>query len=1113
MLRSFPKLPLAALALAMVLALVGAAAPAAAQTKLLRFPDIHGEKVAFCYAGDLWLAPAAGGVAVRLTAHPGLELFPKFSPDGQWIAFTGQYDGDEQVYVIPTSGGVPQQLTWYPARGPLPARWGYDNQVYGWTPDGQSVLFRSLADGWDLTDSRLYTVPRTGGLPEALPMPVSGAGDFSPDGKQMIYSPLVRDFRTWKRYQGGWAQDLWIFDLATHAAENVTHHVRSDRDPMWIAGKIYFSSDRDGKLNLFVYDPAAKSTRQLTQSKKWDVRWPSRGDAGEIVYELDGELEVLDTRSGQSRHLSISVPNDGVAMRPSRVNAADRIESFELSPRGERALFVARGDVFTAPIEKGATRNLTNSSGAHDKWATWSPDGKKIAFLSNKSGEDEVWLVDQDGHGKPEQLTTGGKAFRYSPLWSPDGKRIAFSDKDGKIYVVTVADKKVVQVADEARGQVRDYVWSPDSRYLAYSLSNFNGYRSLWIWSADDAKQHRVSDETFNQLSPAWDPAGNYLYYLADREFAPQISNLEWNYAGDRTTGIFALALRKDVKNPFPPESDEVKTEDGKKSEPADKDEKKGEKDEKKGDAKEVAKKEPVKPIQIDFDGLAARVTRVPVDADDIFGLSANKGFLMYVVGGPFYYGRDSSRDAELRVFSLENRKTATLATKIAGYALSFDGSKLLVQEGEAYNLYDANDKGKDSKKTVSTRDLWVDRVPAQEWAEIFEEVWHRYRDFFYVANMHGYDWPALGEQYRSLLPYVAHRSDLNYVLGEMVAELNVSHAYVSGGDWQAPDRPKVALPGARFALDKAAGRYQIARILVGENDEERYRSPLTKVGVDAKVGDYVLAIDGAELLANDSPYRLLRGKAGQPVVLSLNTKPTLEGARQVTFRPIKSETDLVYGEWVRRNRERVNRETGGRVGYLHVPDMGEDGIREFIKWFYPQIRKEGLIVDVRSNGGGNVSQMLIERLRRKLLATEFSRTSDTVGTYPNQVFVGPMVCLLNATSASDGDIFPNMFRAAGLGPLIGKRSWGGVIGISGRGPLLDGGQVFVPEFGNNDAQGQWSVEGHGVDPDIEVDNDPKSVIEGRDPQLERGIAEVLKAMAERPQPLPSRPADPVKTP
>jgi tricorn protease len=1084
--------------------------PAQAQTKLLRYPDVAGDRVAFCYAGDLWTAPATGGTATRLTAHPGLELFPKFSPDGKWIAFTGQYEGDEQVYVIAAEGGQPRQLTYYPARGPFAPRHGYDNQVMGWTPDGASILFRSMRDADGIrSEGRLYTVPAKGGPATALPMPTSGAGDFSPDGKRIAYSPLFRDFRTWKRYQGGWAEDLYVYDLATNDAKPFATTPRTERDPMWIGDAIYFASDRDGTLNLYSWDPETDAVAKLTSSTTWDVRWPSSDNASRIVYELDGELHVFDVKTKADRGLSIFVPDDGVAMRPSRVSAEKQVEDFELSPKGERALFVARGDVFTLPIEKGPTRNLTATSGAHDKFARWSPDGKRIAFVSDRSGEDEVWLVDQAG-GKPEQLTKGREGMKYAPEWSAEGTHIAFSDKDGKLFVVTLADRKVVEVADEARGLLRDYAWSPQGAYLAFSMTDENESSSIHVWSAADGKVHRVTDELFNEESPAWDPEGEFLFYLSDREFAPQISTFEWNYATSRTTGIYAVTLKKDGKSPFPPESDEVtlgeKKDEGedRKPESAKADEKaepKG-KDEKKEEKKAA-------PFRIDFEGLGSRVTRAPIEADNIRGFAVGKGYLVYTVAGARFYGRDSYAKPSLRVFSLKDRKESTLADNATGWALSRDGAKVLVRQEDKYNLYDVKPEPKE-KKTVSTKGLMVDRVPAEEWRQFFDETWRRYRDFFYVKNMHGYDWKAIGDRYRALLPYVAHRADLNYVLGEMVSELNVGHTYIEGGDYEIPPRPKVALPGARFELDPASGRFRIARILQGQNEEERYRAPLTEVGVDARVGDYVLEIDGVELKGDDDPYRLLRHKT-DPVTLTLNTKPVLEGARKTTYKPITSEESLLYLEQVNANREKVAKLTKGRAGYLHIPDMGGPGIYEFVKWFYPQIRKEGLVVDVRSNGGGNVSQWLIERLDTKLLGTRFGRLSDRPGTYPATVFHGHKVAILNETSASDGDIFPYMFRKAGLGPLVGKRSWGGVVGITGLGPMIDGGTVYVPISGTNDVDGKWVIEGHGVDPDIVVENDPRSVIAGRDPQLERAVEELVKKMDAEPMHLPQRPPDPVK--
>ncbi len=1082
-------------ALLLAAALLLPPASHAAGTKLLRFPNVWHTQIVFSYAGDLWTVGTQGGTATRLTSNPGLKLFGKFSPDGRYIAFTAQYGGDEQVYVMPAGGGVPRQLTFYPAPGPLAERWGYDNQVYGWTPDGTAVLFRSARDGYMLTDSKLYTVPMNGGAATPLPMPMSGAGCFSPDGKKIVYSPLWRDFRSEKRYQGGWANDLYIFDLSNPSLVQITDDPRTDRDPMWAGDAIYFNSDRSGTFNLYRYEIATKQTRQLTHYKDWDVRWPSADAQGQIVYESNGELHIFDARSNQDRALSILVPADITATRPQPVNAGDFVESSVLSPGGERLAIVARGDVFSVPVEHGVTRNLTQSSNAHDREAAWSSDGRQLAYVSDRSGEEEIYVQAQDGNSTAIALTSGSTARYYAPVWSGDDKRIAFADSRNRLIVVDVADKKRAIIAQDPINIALDYRWSPDGRFLAYSLNEANDFAGIFIWSAAEGISRRVTPESFNSQTPAWSPNGDLLYFLSNREYQPMLSTIEFDYATDRQTGIFALALRKDVKNPF------------------------GIRDDEPGDAKNADagsdKNKPARAksnaaVRIEFAGIEQRAIRVPLEADNLSGLSAGDEDLLYLRSGPAYYGREPGMKPTVMAYSMKEREAKSVAEDVTDWSATADGKHVLARMASKEFKYFEVGKSEDAK-VVSMAGLLTTRVPAAEWREIFAEVWRRYRDYFYVENMHGFDWNELRKKYEPMLDYVGHRADLNYVIAEMIAELTVQHAYIEGGDFGLPQRPFVALPGARFELDAKSGRYRLARIFAGENEEEHYRSPLTEVGVDAHVGDYVLSINGRELKAGTDPYELLQAPADQPVEWRVAPDADGKAARTIRYRPLRSESGLLYLAWVAENRARVDRASEGRLGYIHIPDMGEAGIREFIKWWYPQVRKEGLVVDVRDNGGGNISQMLIERLAGALHGTTFARNRSATGTYPGVVQPGPKVALINEDTASDGDIFAHEFRQWKIGALIGKRTWGGVVGITDHGTLLDGGKGFVPEFGTADENGSWIIEGHGVDPDIVVEQDPLAVIKGQDPQLQRGIQELMRLLPATPRGLPRRPAAPIK--
>ena len=1069
------------------------AATASAETRLLRFPDLYGDTVVFTYAGDLWLSNIEGTDVRRLTSHPGQELFARFSPDGQHIAFTGQYDGGEQVYVIPVAGGEPKRLTWYPSEGPLPARWGYDHQVYGWTPNGEAVLFRSVREGYGLTDSRLYTVKLSGGLPEALPMVVSGAGVISPEGKRVLFSPLFRDFRTWKRYQGGWAQELFVFELDGSGSRNITNNIRTDRDPMWMKDGIFFVSDRDDYLNIYAYDLDSEQTRQLTRHKGRDVRWASDDGSHRIVYELDGALHILDVRTDNDRALTISVPADTGFKLAEQVKVAKHLEGFDVSPNGERIVMAARGEVFSVPVEHGVSRNLTNSVGAHEREVAWSAKGDRVAWISDASGEEEIYVGDHLGKSATIKVTSGSKTRLYRPLFSPDGSRIAYGDSEARIFVVDSDGSNKRQVADDPGYPQHDFSWSPDSRWLAYSMANSSGYRSLHIWDSKSGKSQRVTGEMFSEYNPVFAPGGGQLFFLSERMFAPQIDLLEWNYANNRSTGIYALMLTAAAENPFAPRNPEGM--------PEDKDD-----DKDKGDNPDAVK------VNIEFNGLATRVARAPIDFDNFAGLSATGEHLLFAATPAFFYGRDIEPGTELRAYSLQDREVFTITNKVDDYALAHSAKQVVVAQEGALSRFDIKKDEQEAKK-VGLDSLTAQRVRAIEYAQIFDEVWRRYRDHFYVRNMHGYDWAALRDRYRPLLKYVAHRADLNYLIGEMIAELNVGHAYIAGGDIASAERSSDALLGATFELDVSSGLYRIGKIYAGQNEEDRYRSPLTEPGLVARAGDYVLAINGRKLSANINPYSLLTGQGGRLLELTLADDARGKNQRTALVNPIASENNLLYLKWVNRNRDYVTQKTDGKVGYLHIPDMGADGIYEFTKWFYGQIRKQGMIIDVRGNGGGNVSQMVINRLARSLVFMGYDRGVDNLDTYPNIVFTGPMVALLSQDSASDGDIFPAAFKALELGPLIGKRSWGGIIGITDLGPLIDGGTVFVPQFATTSAAGEWAIEGVGVSPDIEVDNPPEAVLRGEDAQLDRAIRETLQRLQTQPGTLPPRPADPVKTP
>ncbi len=1124
----------------LVLAVVICSSQAFAQEmqegRLMRFPDIYKDKVAFVYGGDLWLASTSGGVARRITSHPGRELFPKFSPDGKWIAFTGQYDGNFNVYVIPSDGGQPKQLTFYQGSAqPLTDRMGIHNEVINWTPDGKRIVFLSRRDASNGWIKRPFTVSIDGGLPEPLPMDQGGLLSYAPDGSKIAYNMIFRNFRTWKRYTGGLAQAITIYDLKHNSSEDLPHTDYTDTFPMWHGNVIYFSSDRgpEHHLNLYIYDLGSKQVTQLTNFTDWDVMWPSLGPDA-IVFENAGYLYTYDFQSKQPKKISISLPSDRTQAMKHWDNVSKLVTDFDLAPDGKRAVFAARGDVFTVPAKEGSIRNLTRTPGIRERKVAWSPDGRWIAYISDRSGEDEIYVAPQDGMGKEQEITSGYKGFKLPPSWSPDSKKIAWADKDLNLWYADISDKNPVKIDHATYGEITNYSWSPDSKWLAYDKNADNLYSVVYLYSLTDHKATAASSSMTNSYAATFDPEGKYLYYLSDRDFNEVLGNIDFEFANPKTTRVYVVTLKKDEASPFGVQSDETvvkkaepepatveqdATDDAKMKKSAKKDEgKTGDPDKDKTKDKEKDKKEKEKPVEvkIDLDGIQDRVVAVAVDPAVIRTFAAAKGFLYYSttpiqgLSGPI-----AGEGSAVRAYDLKERKETTLIENVERFALSFDGSKLLY-EGDgprgahAYGIIDAKPAGAPKKVgdgALSLNGMRAEIDPPQEWKEMFNEVWRQERDYFYEASMNGVDWQKVHDKYVQLLPYVSDRYSLTYILGDMIGELSNSHTYVGGGEYPDLHPVNVGLLGVDYELDQASGAYRIKKIYSGQNWDPELRSPLTEPGINVKEGDYLLAVNGRPLRAPEDPSELMVNTANETVMLTVNSKPSDDGARNVQVKPINDEYNLRELNMIESNRKKVDASTGGKVGYVYLPDMGAPGLNEFVKQYFPQIRKQGLIIDVRYNGGGFVDELIFERLRRILAGMDSARNWES-GTIPPNVFNGSMVCLTNHYAASDGDIFSYTFKYYKLGPLIGERTWGGVRGIRGQFPLLDGGYITRPEFARYDVNSKWIIENHGVQPDIVVENRPEQVVSGKDRQLEKAIEVVMKAIQENPKKLAPRPPD-----
>jgi tricorn protease len=1119
-------------ALMVVSCVIGSACLTTAQEsqegRLLRFPDIYKDKIAFMYAGDLWLASSAGGTARRITSHPGRELFPKFSPNGKWLAFTGQYDGNFNVYVMPSEGGQPKQLTFYQGSAqPLSDRMGILNQVVGWTPDSKSIVFLSRRDASNGWIKRPYTVSIDGGLPQPMPMDEGGLLSFSADGSKVAYNRIFRNFRTWKRYTGGLAQDITIYDIKNNVVDQVIPHTDyTDTFPMWHGNTIYFTSDRgpEHRLNIYSYDQSSQQVEQLTKFSEFDVMWPSLGPDA-IIFENGGYLYSFDLQTQQPKKLAVYVNGERDQAMKHWVNASHHITDFDIAPDGKRAVLAARGEVFTVPAKDGSIRNLTNSPGVREQKVAWSPDGKWIAYVSDRTGEDEIYVTPQDGLGDEQAITSGHKGFMFAPAWSPDSSKIAWADKDLKLWYVDLKEKKPVEVDRAKFFEIQNYSWSPDSKWLAYDKNLESGFSAVYLYSLADKKITAVTSTLNNSYAAVFDPDKRYLYFLSDRDYNEVLGNVDFEFANPKTTRVYIVTLTADEPSPFPALSDEVKV----KEEPAaaqgpepDNNKKNAKQTpaKKEQEAKPEEKpaqtetKEPPRVFKIDVDGIQNRIVALAVPPAVIRGFDASKDAIYYStspiqgLSGPL-----PGESPAIHAYDLKERKDKVLLEGADHFALSHDGSKLLYRAdgGDgAVGIIDA--KPPDAPHKVGDGVLKLDGMkvevdPPQEWKEMFNEVWRQERDYFFEASMNGVDWQKIKDQYAQLLPSVADRYSLTYVLGEMIGELSNSHTYVGGGDFPDLHPVNVGLLGADYEIDAASGIYRIKKIFTGENWDAHTRSPLTEPGVNIKEGDYLIAINGRALRAPRTPDELLTNTANEVVTLTVNSKPVGDGARKVVVKPIGDEYSLRELNMVETNRKKVDAASGGRIGYVYLPDMGEAGLNEFVKQYFPQIRKEGIIFDVRYNGGGFVDELVFERLRRVLAGMGSARNFEP-GTRPANVFYGYMACVTNHYAASDGDIFSYMFKQYKLGPLIGERTWGGVRGIRGMMPLMDGGYITRPEFSIYSLDSKWVVENRGVQPDVVVDNRPDLVVKGQDPQLEKAVEMLLEQIKANPKKLPPPPPD-----
>jgi tricorn protease len=1042
---------------------------------LFRFPDVSRDQIVFTYANDLWLIPKDGGNAVKLSSPAGVESYPKFSPDGKNIAFTGNYDGNSDVYMLPAAGGVPLRLTSH----------GYPDRVVDWTTDGKKVLFASSRESGKARFNQFYTVASSGGQPEKLPLAYAEFGSYSPDGKQIALVFRTQVGRNWKRYRGGWKADMHIFNFQTQSDQNLSAPEDAGSEfPMWSGNSIYFLSDRGPELrmNLWRYDLGTKKYEQLTKFVDYDVHYPSLGP-DDIVFEAGGKLCLFNLASGKQKEVRVSLVTDRAMLKPKIESAENLVQFITLSPDGNRVLIQARGEIFSVPAENGYVKDLTRTSNAAERYPIWSPDGKSIAYWSDASGEYELYIMAADKQGSPKKLTSYGAGFRYDAVWSPDSKKLSFIDKAMRIQVYDVTSGETTTVDHALRwthGNLQGFTssWSPDSRWMAYSRDLENYHNAVFIYDHNSKKTKQVTNGFYDCRDAVFDPEGKYLYLFTGQTFSPIYSDADNTFIYANSKGLAAIALRKNIPALMAPKNDVVAITEGEvKPDPKLEDKKE------KKDSSALAKKPDSKAVDIDFEGFEERMVILPVQPGNYVNLEAGKGKIFYIRQANT---GNTGAKSSVRYFDIDKGEEKTVIEDANFYILSYNKQKMLIGRNNSYAMVTPAEGQKFEKPLrISEMQMMVD--PMQEWKQIFMDAWRLERDYFYDPKMHGVDWAAARDRYMKMLDGALTREEADFVVGEMIGELNASHTYHGGGDMERSKNQNVGYLGVDWQAD--GDLYRIKKILRGASSDAEARSPFDMSGVTIKEGDYILAVNGVPLNTSSDPFIAFQGLANKTVEITYNSTGSWTGAKTAVVKTMGDEYRLRNLSWMESMRKKVDEETNGEVGYIYVPSTGVDGQNELMRQFNSQWNKKALIIDERFNDGGQIPDRFIEILNRDPLAFWAIRDGES-WPWPPYAHFGPKVMLINGWSGSGGDAFPDYFRRKGLGPLIGARTWGGLIGISGVPPLIDGGNVTVPTFRMYNPDGTWFREGHGVDPDIAVPEDLSAMAKGTDPQLMRAIAE-----------------------